>query len=241
MGKGQRTNKKGRGGAALADFVALERYMLKGVAWRSLKPVARSAYVEIAFGYDGANNGRVQMAARTLADRLGMDKATAARAINELETKGFIEIAKRSSFDFKLKQCQEYRLTAFRCDVTGELPTKTFMRWTPEIQNTVAQVQPNSRTHATEGLKTTQNSPFQLHPRNRKGAKPPDHSCTHAPLLYSTIGGAASEGTTDLPSKPESSSPSPQPESPKAKSSVLRLPNAGHMKRSASTAQRRPS
>ena len=230
MGKG--ANKKGRSNGN-RDFVMLERYLLKSLAWRSMKPVARCAYIEIAFGYDGSNNGHIQMAARILGDRLGMDKATASRAINELQAKGFIEISKRSSFDFKLKQCQEYRLTAFRCDVTGELPTKTFMRWTSQIQNTVAPTQLNGCTHATEGLKTTQNSPFQLHPRNRKGAKPADHGCTHAPLLYSTIGGAASEGSINLPSSQrESSSSSPQPDSPKAKpSSAAHLLQTRIMKR----------
>lgn len=166
----QKSNKTGRGINALADFVALERYLLKSAAWRSLKPVARSAYVEIAYSYDGSNNGRVQISARLLGDRLGMNKATASRAILELQSKGFIEIARKSAFSVKLKECSEYRLTAFRCDVTGALPTKTFMRWQPEIQNTVAPMQLNGCTHAPDGLKTTRNSPFQLHPRNRGGA-----------------------------------------------------------------------
>ena len=141
---------------------------MRSVAWRSLKPLARAAYLEICFGYDGENNGRIQMGARTLGERLGIDKATASRAIKELVEKGFLETAKKSAFSIKLKQVSEYRLSAFRCDITGALPSKNFMRWTPEMQNTVAPAQPNGCTHATDGQKTTRNYPLRLHQRNRE-------------------------------------------------------------------------
>lgn len=162
----RRTNKTGRGSNALSDFVALERYLLKSVAWRSLSPVARASYVEIAFSYDGTNNGRIQMSAIMLASRLGMGKSSAARAVTELLAKGFIEIAKHSSFTLKLKIAAEYRLSAFRCNVTNALPSKAFMRWQPEIQNTVPPVGRNGSTGGTERQKTTRNYPFQSHGRD---------------------------------------------------------------------------
>ena len=146
--------------------MALERYLLKSVAWRSLTPLARAAYVEIAYSYDGGNNGRIQMSAITLASRLGMGKSSAARALNELLAKGFIEITKHSSFTLKLKMAAEYRLAAFHCHVTNALPSKAFMRWQPEIQNTVPPVGPHGATGGTDRQKTTLNSPFQSRGRD---------------------------------------------------------------------------
>lgn len=168
MSRKRKANKTGRGTNALSDFFAMERYVMRSVAWRSLKPLARAAYLEICFNFDGTNNGRIQMGARTLGERLGIDKATASRAIIELNAKGFIETAKRGAFNIKARHVAEYRLTAFRCDVSGALPLKTFMRWTPEIQNTVAPVRPNGCTHAPDGQKTTRNYPLRLHQRNRE-------------------------------------------------------------------------
>ena len=106
------------------------------------------------------------MSAITLASRLSMGKSSAARALNELLAKGFIEVAKHSSFSLKLKLATEYRLGAFRCDVTNALPSKTFMRWQPEIQNTVPPVGLHGATGGTECQKTTRNSPFQSHGRD---------------------------------------------------------------------------
>jgi len=68
--------------------VQLPWYLIDSVAWRSLSFVARSAFIEVARLYNGSNNGRLGLAARTLADRLGCSKATAARALNELEETG---------------------------------------------------------------------------------------------------------------------------------------------------------
>ena len=189
----RKINKTGRGKNTLSDFIGIERYLMRSVAWRSLKPIARAAYFEVCYCYDGSNNGRILMAARTLGDRLGVNKATAARALQELIAKGFVEVTKQSAFSVKSKQCSEYRLTAFSCAVTGDLPSKNFMRWKAEIQNTVAPAQPYGCTHATDGQKATRNSPLQLHQRDCGGAKPTVHGCTTAPLLYSTI-------SSDVPS-----------------------------------------
>lgn len=57
--------------------------------------------------------------------------------------------------------------------------------------------------------------------------------------IHSTSKAAVSGGSVDLPSQEKRSSP--QPQSPKAKSSVIRIPNPGQAKRIASTSHRRPS
>jgi hypothetical protein len=85
--------------------------------------------------------------------------------------------------------CQKWILvclTAFKCDKTGELARKLFMQWSPEIQNTDAWVQLCGCTSATVKLKSKPKQALQLHQRNSFGDKEPSHSCTSAPLLYSS-------------------------------------------------------
>ena len=52
-------------------FVALRHWMLKSPAWRSLSPVERSLYVELAARYNGQNNGRIHYSVRDAAGALG--------------------------------------------------------------------------------------------------------------------------------------------------------------------------
>tara|TARA_R110000824_G_scaffold399843_1_gene606005 strand:- start:94124 stop:94552 length:429 start_codon:yes stop_codon:yes gene_type:complete len=115
----------------MRDFIALEGYMLNSPAWRSLSLNARCAFLELLSIYNGRNNGRIALSARSLADRLPISRATAARAFNELESKGFIEAVRKCAFNIKSGQARatEWRLTIHFCDVTNERPSKRFMHW----------------------------------------------------------------------------------------------------------------
>jgi DNA-binding GntR family transcriptional regulator len=105
--------------------------LLNSPAWKSLSPPARCAYIEIRNLYNGSNNGRIAFSARTLADLLSVSRSTAGRALELLENRGFIEFVRRGGFNIKtgVRRSTEWRLTTDRCDVTGERPTKKFMRW----------------------------------------------------------------------------------------------------------------
>lgn len=146
-------DKTGRSKGQMRDFVALERYLLKSPAWQSLDAVARAAYIEIASAYNGSNNGRIVMSARMLADGLNVSKDTAAKKLRLLQDRGFVHLVKGAAFSMKVRHAAEYRLAAFRCDVSGALPSKDFMRWQPEIQNTVRPQGPNGTATGTEGAK----------------------------------------------------------------------------------------
>lgn len=146
-------DKKGRSKGQIRDFVALERYLLKSPAWRSLDAVARAAYVEIAQAYNGSNNGRIVMSARMLAEGINVSKDTAARKIHILIECGFIERVKQASFTMKVRHAAEYRLTAFSCDVSGAHASKSFMRGQPKIQITVRPRRPYGTATGTEGAK----------------------------------------------------------------------------------------
>lgn len=127
-------DKSGRSKRKLGPFVALERYLLASLAWRSLSPVARCALIELLMKYNGINNGRLAMSANNLANLLSISRATAGRALQQLIDVGFIETTRPSGFSCKLKIAAEYRVTFHRCDATGNLPMKQFMRWQPKIR-----------------------------------------------------------------------------------------------------------
>jgi predicted transcriptional regulator of viral defense system len=124
-------NATGRSRRQLSSFVALERYILNSPAWKSLPLPGRCAYIEICNLYNGSNNGKIALSARTLADLLTISRSTAGRALADLEERGFIETVRQGGFNIKtgVRRSTEWRLTTERCDVTAERPTKKFMRW----------------------------------------------------------------------------------------------------------------
>jgi hypothetical protein len=118
-----------------AHHVRLYRRHLESPAWRSLSPVARCLYVELKLLYVGTNNGKLFLSVRMAAARINVSKTTAGLAFKELEDRGFIRLAKPSSFNMKA--------TARRGDAACWLLTEypegdrlgagglDFMRWRP--------------------------------------------------------------------------------------------------------------
>lgn len=115
-------------------FIMIDSYVKRCAAWRALTPIERSAYIEVKWRYDGLNNGRIGLGCRELADEINMSRNTADRALDALAEKGFIAKSKASAFNVKNRAVTEWRLTEYKCDVTGQLPSKEFMRWEPTIK-----------------------------------------------------------------------------------------------------------
>jgi hypothetical protein len=128
-------DKKGRDKKARrkrgAPFVSLPHWLLKSPAWGSLSTQARAIYIEIMVLFNGGNNGRIALSTRDAAIRCNIKRNTAMRAIDELTEKGFIECTRGSSFTAK-RLSREWRSTALPCNLTGQLPSKAFMRWGAE-------------------------------------------------------------------------------------------------------------
>jgi DNA-binding transcriptional regulator YhcF (GntR family) len=103
-------------------------------AWHSLSARAVVAYLELTRRYNGYNNGSLHLSALELARAWGWSKSTAARAIEQLVEKGFVEITRASGFNVKdrKRQAAEYRLTVLFCDRTRQPASKTFTNWKPE-------------------------------------------------------------------------------------------------------------
>lgn len=122
-------------------FAAIEHFLLKCEAWRSLSLVARSIYVELCAVYNGTNNGSLILSARQIAERMPVHRTTATRGFQELQQKGFIVAVRPAGFNMKtgVKRATEWRLTRHYCNVTQTAASKEFMRWMrPQIQNTAA-------------------------------------------------------------------------------------------------------
>jgi hypothetical protein len=126
MGK---AGKWGRGGSLHGPFVALPHYLLKSPAWRSLSSVERCSFLEVLYRYNGHNNGRIAISARILAAEVHISRTTATRALSRLCGCGFLEVIRPGSFSCKFKRAAEYRVTHLRCDATGVVPSKAFLRW----------------------------------------------------------------------------------------------------------------
>jgi DNA-binding transcriptional ArsR family regulator len=188
--------KQGRKSKSL-PFVQLHKFMLESPAWLSLSPTARAAYVQLARRYDGCNNGALGLSVRMLADELNKSMNTAARALIELEDAGFIDAVKIGRFNRK-RHASEYRLTMYRCDITGELPTKKFMRQKTRpivsFANSIVSFTPPSEA----------DSSLQCHPRHYKTDFDPSHSVTHDTHIESIPDGSGL-GAADPFSLPSSS------------------------------------
>jgi hypothetical protein len=133
--------RKGRNGRADKDarHVRLYHWVLGSEAWQSLNPNARAAYIELASKYagGGSNNGRIGCSVRQIANALHVGKATAQKALADLQERGFIVAMQKGAFSWKTGTATEWRLTEFTCDVTNQLASKDFMRWQPKKQKPV--------------------------------------------------------------------------------------------------------
>lgn len=123
-------------------FVQLFFSMMDKPAFRILSPEAKAAYLLFKRRYNGRNNGSIGVSARDMGEWLCKSKSTGARAIRELEEKGFVVCSRASAFSLKTKLAAEYRLTEYRCDLTNNLPTRDYEHWNTarKKQNTVPPV-----------------------------------------------------------------------------------------------------
>jgi hypothetical protein len=113
-------------------FFAVPHYILNTPAWKQFSVSARATWLEFGRVHNGLNNGRIAMSARFLGDRLGLSHDSAAKAIRELVTFGFLEVTRASSFSGK-RCATEYRLTHIKDEITGEIPSRAFQNiWKSE-------------------------------------------------------------------------------------------------------------
>jgi hypothetical protein len=133
-------------------YLQLHHFMLKTEAWRALTMPARALYVQVGSRYTGFNNGRIAFSVRDAANECGMAKNTAMRAFKELIDLGFTEETLHGGLNRKTRRASEWRLTAFKCDLTGALKTCRFMQRGARARDNR---QPRSRPQADGRLSQT--------------------------------------------------------------------------------------
>src|SRR5262245_6583806 len=112
--------------------------MMDTPAWKSLGALERAMYLDIASRYAGfgTNNGRIGYSVRTAVNEFKIGLATAKRALDKLQDRGFIACTTKGAFSRKAKHATEWRVTEFASDVSNEIATKEFMRWRPDENKT---------------------------------------------------------------------------------------------------------
>lgn len=98
-------------GRSKGRFVTVRHDMMQSPAWQSLSTNARCVWLEIMRRYNGKNNGSIPLSCREAADLCNISKATAKRAFDELETKGFIKVHLYSTFTNKYKTSRRWIVT----------------------------------------------------------------------------------------------------------------------------------
>ena len=114
-------NKTGRSKSG-PPFIQLFRVVKRSATYHGLSQYARCALIELLDRYTGKNNGMIGLGARELADELRCSKDTAARALRELDDAGLVTPIKLGIW--RGRQATEWRLTFYKCDVTGEIPKR---------------------------------------------------------------------------------------------------------------------
>jgi Helix-turn-helix domain len=126
-------------------FFKLQHYVIKSETWLALTAGARAIYVQIGSRYDGKNNGKLAMSVRTAAKECRLDKDAANRAFKSLVEMGFIEETRHGSLSRKTRIASEWRLTAFKCDLTGAPASNSFLhRSTQASDSRAARARPKA-------------------------------------------------------------------------------------------------
>lgn len=99
-------------------------------AYRCLSCHSRALLFEILSWYRPANANEFELSQRKVAGLLGCSRATAAKAITELEDKGWTECVGAGSgmVGAKESRAARYALTCYPAD-HGTAPTNTFRHW----------------------------------------------------------------------------------------------------------------
>jgi hypothetical protein len=111
--------------------VMIFHHLMDSQAWKSLGAVPRAVYLDMAKRYHGSNNGRIGYSIRCAVQELQIGNATAKRALDDLQDRGFIVATKKGAFSLKVRHASEWRLTCFKNDVGNELATNDYKNWVP--------------------------------------------------------------------------------------------------------------
>lgn len=108
-------------------FMPITYSMARSLAWRSLSGPAVKVYVELRSRFNGGNNGDLSLSLDEAARLLNVGKATAKRAFDELEAKGFVVMTKRGHWYGRMATTW----AATDRSLNGAIPTNAWRQWSP--------------------------------------------------------------------------------------------------------------
>ena len=117
-------------------FVKLTYPLIESQAWRWLRPISQSVYIELRRRFNGSNNGKISFSLAEGARILRASKSTIQKALIELEEHGFIKLVKKGRFQGR--RASEYALTDEQLD--GYPPTREWRQWHPTKPNRRRQI-----------------------------------------------------------------------------------------------------
>jgi hypothetical protein len=116
-----------------AGFIKLNHELMDSSAWRTASLGCRCIVLALWRRHTGKNNGTIPYGWRDARAHLGCGMDQVKKYLAEAQERGFIELAKRGSFDWKRGARQArtttWRLTMERCE--GREPTNEWRAWTP--------------------------------------------------------------------------------------------------------------
>ncbi len=125
------------------------RHTMQEPAWRALSTTAQALYPWLKFEWRGPNannNGRIRLSVRQAAERLGVDRKTAARAFHELQAKGFIVITEHARLGIEGAACSPaYEITELKMPGSDRIDGRKLYRdWKPGRDFPVHKTSPNN-------------------------------------------------------------------------------------------------
>lgn len=117
-------NKTGRS-IKKPQYVLLPYAMLRHPAWRNLRGSALKVLLELHMRFHGTNNGDLSLGLDVTSKTLGMGKATAKAAFDELVARGFLKLTKKGCF--VRRHASTYALTYER--VGANAPANDWQSW----------------------------------------------------------------------------------------------------------------
>jgi hypothetical protein len=110
-----------------SEIIGLAASVLEHARFRSLAPAARAVLMEVVIRRKRSGNGRIGYSVREAAARCNIGRDTANAAFRELMAKGFLICVTPGGFHKIKNLSAEWRLTMFKCDVSGEPATNDFL------------------------------------------------------------------------------------------------------------------
>jgi hypothetical protein len=130
------------------QFINIPYQMLRSDAWRSLSGAAVKLYLELHTRFNGGNNGKLHLSMNEATELLGIGKATAKRAYDELMEKGFLVL--ETPGNWYSRRAHDWRITSKPTETrAGRIPPT--VDWKDWRKPTAAKQMQGSKTEPSPG------------------------------------------------------------------------------------------